>query len=132
MKLSSAAPVESSAQRRSRDRRLKRHGIREVSYRLQISVIIGKQSKHHELMVDDDEAEKLIKINDSDLPGDPRRVRITKENIDKVGCSDGCMGCNAMRAAKPAQTNSEYCRRRIQDDLKGTEESRQRLEKAEQ
>ena len=93
---------------------------------------MGRQSKRHELTVEDDEAEKLIKVNDSEVVSDPRRFRITREDIEKVGYSDGCMGCNAMRASKPAQRHSEYCRRRVQEDLKGTEEGRQRLEKAEE
>ena len=45
----------------------------------------GRQSKRHELTVENDEAEKLIKVDDYDLPGHPRRFRITKEDIEKVG-----------------------------------------------
>ncbi len=37
-----------------------------------------------------------------------------------------------MRAGKAAQRHSEYCRRRFQEELKGTDEGRQRLEKAEE
>ena len=93
---------------------------------------MGRQSKRHELTVENDDAEKLVKVDDAEIVGDPRRFRITKGDIEQVGYSDGCMGCNAMRASKPAQRHSEYCRRRVQDDLKGTEEGRQRLEKAEE
>ena len=74
----------------------------------------------------------LIKVDDTEAIGDPRRCRITKQDIDNVGYSDGCVGCNAMRAGKAAQRHSKYCRRRVQDELKGTEEGRQRLDKAEE
>ena len=74
----------------------------------------------------------MIKADDSERAGDPRRFRFTKEGIEKVGYSDGRMGCIAMRAAKPAQRHSEYGRRRVQDGLRGTEEGRQRLEKKEE
>ena len=50
-------------------------------------------------------------------PVTPRSFRITKEDIERVGYSDGCEGGNAMRASKPAQRHSEYCRRRVQDYL---------------
>ena len=42
-----------------------------------------------------------MKIDESELPGDPRRFRITKEDIERVGFSDACVGCNAMRQGKP-------------------------------
>ena len=35
----------------------------------------------------------------------PRSFRITREDIERVAYSDGSMGCNAMRASKPAQTH---------------------------
>ena len=60
---------------------------------------MGRQSK-----------ETLIKLDDTEVVGDPRRLRITKQDIEKVGYSDGCMGCNAMRADKPAQRHSEPVR----------------------
>ena len=71
---------------------------------------MGRQSKRHELTVENDDAEKLIEVDDSEVVGDPRRLRIIKEDIMKVGYLDGCRGCNAMRASKPAQRHSEYCR----------------------
>ena len=93
---------------------------------------MGRQSTRHELTVENDEEDTLVKVDDTEVVGDPRRFQITKHDIEKVGYSDGCMGCNAMRAGKPSQRHSEYCRRQVQDDLKGTEEGRQRLDKAEE
>ena len=63
---------------------------------------IGRQSKRHELTVEDANMEKVIKADASTVPGAPRRLRISKEDIERVGYSDGCVGCNAMRASKPA------------------------------
>ena len=93
---------------------------------------IGRQSKRHELTVEDDEAKKVIKVDESEVPNDPSRFWIIKEDIERVGYSDGCMGCNAMHESRPTQRHSEYCRRRVQEDLKDTEEGRQRLDKAEE
>ena len=73
-----------------------------------------------------------MKFDESEMPGDPRRLRITKEDIERVGFSDGCVGCNVMRQGKTAQRHSEYCRRRVQEDLRNTEEGRERLDKAEE
>ena len=67
---------------------------------------IGRQSKRHELTVEDDKAEKVIKVDEPEVPSDPRRFRIAKEDIERVGYSDGCIGCNAIRASKPAQRHS--------------------------
>ena len=49
----------------------------------------GRQSKRHELTVENDEEGQVIKVDESDLPGDPRRFRITKEDIERIGFSDG-------------------------------------------
>ena len=93
---------------------------------------LGRQSTRHELTVENDEEEPLTKVDDKEASADPRRFRILKQDIDRVGYSDGCVGCSALRAGKAAQRHSEYCRRRVQEELKGTEEGRQRLEKAEE
>ena len=92
----------------------------------------GKLSKRHELTVEGDEENKVIKVDESELPVDPKRFRITKDDIERIGYSEGCVGCNAIRQSKPTQRHSKYCRRRVQEDLKGSEEGRQRLEKAEE
>ena len=47
--------------------------------------------------MENDEEEKVINVDESELPGDPRRFRITKEDLERIGFSDGCVGCNAMR-----------------------------------
>ena len=54
------------------------------------------------------------------------------KDIELVGFPDGCVGCDAKRQDKTTQRHSEYCRRRVQDDLRNTEEGRERLDKAEQ
>ena len=77
---------------------------------------LGRQSKRHEVTVEDDKLEKVIKADESKMPSDPRSFRITSEDIERVGYPDGCMGCSAMRASKPAQRHSEYCRRRVQEE----------------
>ena len=57
----------------------------------------NRASKRHELTVENDEKEMLVKVDESELPGDPSRFRITKEDLERIGFSDGCVGCMAMR-----------------------------------
>ena len=71
-------------------------------------------------------------VDEFEISGDLRRFRITKEDIERVGYSDGCVGYNAARQGTPTQRHSEYCRRPIQEDLRGSEEGRWRLDKAEE
>ena len=54
----------------------------------------GKQSKRHELTVENEEEEKIVKVDESEMPGDPRRFRITKEDIERAVFSDSCGGSN--------------------------------------
>ena len=52
-----------------------------VSILLSISMTLwtpGRQSKRHEFTVGNDEEEKCVKVDELELPGDPRRLRITK------------------------------------------------------
>ena len=51
----------------------------------------GEQGKRHELTVENDEEEKIVKVDESEMPRDPRRFRITKEDIERVGFSVGCV-----------------------------------------
>ena len=37
----------------------------------------GRQSKRHELTVENGDEENVMKVDESELPGDPRRFRIT-------------------------------------------------------
>ena len=48
----------------------------------------GRQSKRHKLTVENDEGEKLIQVDGSEL----RRLRITKEDLEKIVFSDSCVG----------------------------------------
>ena len=67
---------------------------------------LGKQSKRHELTVEDDRDEKIVKVDESEIPGDPRTFRIT-EDIERIVYSDACVGCSAARQGTPTQRHSE-------------------------
>ena len=58
---------------------------------------VGSSSRRHEITLEGDAEEKVIKVDESELPGDPRRFRTTKDDIERIGYSDGCVGCIAMR-----------------------------------
>ena len=75
----------------------------------------------------------MIKVDESERAARrSKEISYHEEDIERIGFSDGCVGGNAMRHGKIAQPHSEYCRRRLQEDLKNTEEGRERLEKAEE
>ena len=82
--------------------------------------------------MENDEEEIIVKVDASELLGDPKMFRIAKEDIERIRFSDGCVGCKAMRQGKTAQRRSDHCRRRVQEDLRSNEECRDRLDKAEE
>ena len=48
----------------------------------------------------------------------PRRARITREDMRKMGFTVGCPGCRAINRGLPAVNHSEQCRARIEKELK--------------
>ena len=63
---------------------------------------MGRKSDRHELVIEDEKEVEVVKPDEADGPADPRRFRITKEDIEVIGYSDGCVGCSAMRMGKIA------------------------------
>ena len=59
-----------------------------------------------------------------------RRWKITKEDIETHGTTPGCLGCRTIKAGLPRQNHSEHCRKRIEDEIKKTEEGRARVERS--
>ena len=49
---------------------------------------------------------------------DVRRVRINKEDMDRVGMTPGCAGCEALSRGATARGHNEECRRRVESDMK--------------
>jgi hypothetical protein len=54
----------------------------------------------------------------------PRRFRIQKGDLQKFGFTAGCPGCRAANRGLPATGHSEECRRRIQEELEKSGDSR--------
>ena len=44
----------------------------------------------------------------------PRRMRISKEDLQEHGFTDGCKGCKAIIKKAPAQAHTETCRARME------------------
>ena len=59
-----------------------------------------------------------------------RRWKITKEDIEAYGTTPGCLGCRTMKAGLPRQNHSENCRKRIEDEIKKTDEGRARVDRS--
>ena len=72
-------------------------------------------------MIDDGKGVEVVKPSGADVLADPRWFRITKEDIEVIGYSDGCVGCSAMRIGKTVQRHSESRRRRVEEHLMGTD-----------
>ena len=49
-----------------------------------------------------------------------QRERITRTDIETLGTTAGCPGCNAIRSGKRAQAHSDPCRARIEECLRTT------------
>ena len=45
---------------------------------------------------------------------DVRRVRINREDIDRIGMTPGCPGCEALSRGASARGHSETCRQRVE------------------
>ena len=58
-----------------------------------------------------------------------QRERITKQDIDEVGATIGCPGCNAIKDNKRAQAHSDRCRIRIEACLRTTPRGAERLDR---
>ena len=85
---------------------------------------VGRKSDRYELVIDDDGEVEVMKPDGTDALADPRRLRTTKEYIEVIGYSDGCVGSSLMRMEKTAQMHSKYCWRRVKEHLMGTDEGR--------
>ena len=49
-----------------------------------------------------------------------QRERTTKQDIDELGATIGCPGCDAIKDNKRAQAHSDRCRMRIEECLRTT------------
>ena len=47
----------------------------------------------------------------------PRRLRITRQDVEKFGYTVSCPGCRAVNRGLPAQSHSEDCRKRIIEEI---------------
>jgi len=52
----------------------------------------------------------------------PRRMKITREDLEKYGYTQGCKGCIHSRLRRPARVHTDECRRRIEEKIKAEEE----------
>ena len=68
----------------------------------------------------------------SPLPFEGARIhreRITKQDIDEFGATDGCPGCNAIKDDKRVQAHSDRCRVRNEPCLSITPQGAGRLDR---
>ena len=81
-------------------------------------------------MQDDTEIE-VVKEDQAESAKTYHSTRSTQQDIEGIGHSDGCVGCNALPRSTGAQRHSESCRRRVEQHLRWTHHDGERIEKAE-
>ena len=75
----------------------------------------------------------MVKPDVTETTPEARRFKIFRSDIegtDGIGYTPGCVGCNAMKAGRPAQHHSEHCRRLVEEHLRQTPVGRRRLDMA--
>ena len=60
---------------------------------------------------EDDGEQEVVKLDRTEEAPGVKRMKIMKNDFDEIGLTDGCPGCNAIRAGKPSQNHAEACRR---------------------
>ena len=80
---------------------------------------------------DDSGEQEVIKLDRTEEVRGVKRFRISKEDFAEIGMTDGCPGCKAIRAGRPAQNHTEACRRRVENHLKESVQGKLRLDRAE-
>ena len=60
----------------------------------------------------------------------PRRVRITKADVEEHGYTGACGGCEAARSGISHQGHTEACRNRLIEALRSTESVQKRIDEA--
>ena len=60
----------------------------------------------------------------------PRRVKITREVLERFGYTSGCPGCNNTRLGRYHRAHSEQCRERLEEAIREDETTKHRIEAA--
>ena len=77
----------------------------------------GERFKSEVIVMDKEYKEKLEA--EEHLPV-PKRVYISRENLEEFGFTARCLGCTSMHWRTARQAHTVNCRRRVEEELKGT------------
>ena len=58
----------------------------------------------------------------------PKRIRIERRDLERIGYSPGCAGCYSARMGKSHRPHSDQCRRRVLEDMMSIPDLRRKLE----
>ena len=77
----------------------------------------GERLKSEVIVMDKEYREKLEAEEHVPVP---KRVYISRENLEEFGFTARCPGCMSLLRGIARQAHTENCRRRIEEELKGT------------
>ena len=77
----------------------------------------GERPKSEVIVMDKEYKEKLEAEEHVPIP---KRVCISRENLEEFGFTARCPGCVSLLRGTARQAHTESCRRRIEEELKGT------------
>ena len=73
----------------------------------------------------------VVKEDRAEGERETRIMGFTRRDIEDIGYSDGCVGFSALRRGASAQQHSQFSRRLSEEHLRGTQDGRETIEKAE-
>ena len=86
--------------------------------KVQITPAGMKQRAKHGAGDEDDGEQEVVKLVRAEEAPGVKGMKNMKVDFDEIGLTDGCPGCNAIRAGKPSQNHTKACRRRVENHLR--------------
>ena len=80
-------------------------------------------------MLSEEERQRLSGPEAEAVPKTIYRMRLKRDDFISRGFTEGCAGCRSILSGGPVRNHSEACRKRMEGEMKGTEEGQSRLKR---
>ena len=80
-------------------------------------------------MLSEEERQRLSGPGAEAEPKSIYRMRLKRDDFISRGFTEGCAGCKSILSGGPVRNHSEVCRRRMENEMKGTGEGQARLKR---